>query len=129
MDQELKKVAADVPGVLLAASQHMEKMANDNVALVSENAELTHENKCMKLARRLEQRGLQQDMDYDQKVAALLRTPVEKIAHMEQAIELAAGGFRLGTTSEPEEKTSSATGAESRDALDSFINAGAAYNA
>lgn len=128
MDQELMKVAADAPGVILAAAQHMRKLANDNVALHSRAEAAEHQLSCMKLARRMEERGLEQDLDFDQKVAELIRTPVEKLAAIEQALEMYPGGFRLGAV-DTEEKTASEAGVGSRDALDTFINTGAAYGA
>lgn len=124
MDQELRKVAHDTSAVVQAAAAHMRKIANDNTALVRENTELSHELCCHKLARRMEERGLQSDLNYDEKVAVLLRTPTEKIANMEQAIELAAGGFTLGAATQVE-KTSGHV--DTRDDLDSFISSQAAY--
>jgi len=128
MDQELRKVASDVPGVLLAAAEHLTKLANDNVALEQRAESAEHQVACYKLARRMEERGLQQELTFDEKVAALQQLPVAKIATMEQAVELSAGGFSLGTVAE-DSKTASPNGVENPEALESFINSGAAYGA
>lgn len=127
MDQELRKVASDVPGVLLAAAEHLTKLANDNVALEQRAETAEHHVACYKLARRMEERGLQTDLSFDEKVAALQQLPVEKISTMEQAVELSAGGFSLGTVAE-DSKTAS-PGVENPEALESFINSGAAFGA
>jgi hypothetical protein len=129
MSQELQKLAGDLQGVLSTTSQHLRKMANAQAELLATNKQQDHELKAYKLARRMEQRGLASELDYEQKVAKLLETPIEKLATMEQAVELATGGFRLGSV-QTDDKTAADDelgGTPGPDVLDSFITSQAAY--
>jgi hypothetical protein len=126
MSTELQKLAADLPAVLTAAAEHLEKMAGDHAAVIQENDQLIHELSAHKLARRLEQRGLSSELDYEAKVAKLLEMPVEKLASMDEAIELASGGFRLGSV-ETDEKTASEGSQAGGDPLDTYIASNAAF--
>lgn len=128
MDQELMKVAEAAPAVLLAAAQHLKKLAGDNTALLTRAESAEHALACYKLAQRMDERGIQQELSLDQKVASLLKLPMAKLSAVEQAVELSAGGFRLGTISE-DPKTASQHAGVDADALDSFVNSGAAYGA
>lgn len=106
---DTEKVAGQVPGIMQAAAQHMRKLSEYNVELVQERDALMHENRLMKIARRLEQRGLEPNLSFEEKVAKLEAVPSEKLAATEQAIELTAGGFSLGHVGEaqPSEKRAS----------------------
>jgi hypothetical protein len=126
MSEELQKLAGDLQGVLTTAATHMTKMANANAQLMAVNAQQEHELKAMKLARRLEQRGLSPEYDFEAKVAKLLETPIEKLATMEQAIELATGGFRLGSV-HADDKMAAEGSSDTTDVLSAFITSQAAY--
>ena len=126
MSKNLVKLAGDLQGVLRTSSDHMTKMANANAELLAINQAQEHELKAMKLARRMEQRGIEPGTDFEMKVANLLQTPLEKLATMEQAVELATGGFRLGQV-QAEDTTQVGGGERPLDDLDSFILSQAAY--
>lgn len=126
MSQELQKLAGDLQGVLRTSAQHLTKMANAHAALMADNQQKDHELKAYKLARRMEQRGIIPELDFESKVAKLIETPVEKLATYEQAVELAATGFRLGSVSADDRVVSSEQGSNP-DVLDSFISSQAAY--
>lgn len=129
MSTELQKLAGDLQGVLRTSAQHLEKLANEHAELLAVHAKQDHELQAFKLARRMEQRGLQPDLDFEQKVAKLLETPVEKLATLEQAIELAPGGFRLGSVQADDKVANDDFGSSgsAADPLDSFISSQAAY--
>lgn len=127
MSQELQKLAGDLQGVLTTAATHMSKLANAHAQVLAVNAQYEHELKAYKLARRMEQRGLSSELDFEAKVASILATPVTKLASMEQAIELASGGFRLGSV-QADDKTAAEEGSPGTvDVLDAFITSQAAY--
>lgn len=126
---DMEKVAHEVPAMMQAASQHLVKLAGANVELVkrAENAE--HENRVMKLARRMDVRGLHPNLSYEDKVAQLMEIPLDKLATMEQAVEMAAGGVRLGKVAETDSgsKTASYGGTDGGgDELEDFIGSQAA---
>lgn len=126
-----QKIAAEIPGVLKIASQHMRKLATQNTTLSQENDSLRHELRLSKIARRMETRGIEPGLSYEDKIASLHAVSVDKLAGLEQAVELAAGGFSLGSlqSDEAPAKTSgelyrSAGG----DHLDSFITSQQAFS-
>lgn len=132
---DITKVAGQVPGIMHEAAQHMRKMAEQNTELVQERDALLTENRLMKIARRMEQRGLEPNLTFEEKVAKLEAVPAEKLAATEQAIELTAGGFRLGTVdpSQGGEKRAArgelyAKDAEAGDDLDNFVSTMSAYD-
>lgn len=114
--------AAEVPGIMLAASQHLTKMASQNVELVKRAESAERENLIAKIARRMEVRGLQQHLSYEEKVAQL--NLVEDLNTMQQAVELAAGGVSIGKVAESEPTAHQPSSAED---LDAFINSQAAF--
>lgn len=127
---DLTKLAQDVPGIVKEASDHMRKLAAQNVELAGERDAAVHELRLMKLARRMEQRGLESALSYEDKVASLRDVPSTKLATLESAVELAAGGFRLGQLSTDTNKTASEgaphgelyrSGENGSDTLDDFI--------
>jgi hypothetical protein len=126
MSTDLQKLASDLPAVLKTAADHLKKLSHSHVAVVRENEQLSHELSAHKLARRMEQRGLSSELDYEAKVAKLLEMPVQKLASMDAAIELASGGFNLGKV-EADDKTASEGSQPGGDPLDSFISSNAAY--
>lgn len=134
MSDKMTKVAGQVPGVLHEAAQHMRKLAESNVGLVEENEALKHELRTMKLARRMEVRGLEPALDYESKVAKIAQIPVTKLAAVEEAVELAAGGFRLGHVEQPQTGEKRASGGElysageNGDELEGFVETMSAYS-
>lgn len=125
----MEKVAAEVPAIMQAASQHLVKLAGQNVELSKRANAAEHENRVMKLARRMEIRGLHPNLDFESKVAQLMEIPVEKLATMEQAVEMAAGGVRLAKVAETEAGDKLAShdhSGPSDDELESFIESQAA---
>jgi hypothetical protein len=126
MATELTKLAGDLQGVLRTSAQHLTKLANAHAELLAVSQQQAHELAAMKLARRMEQRGLSPELDFEQKVAKLIETPVEKLATLEQAVELAASGFRLGQV-QAEDKMASGEPGQTPDVLDSFISSQSAY--
>lgn len=126
MSQDMQKLAGDLQGVLLTSAEHLQKMAASQAELIAVNAQQSHELQAYKIARRMEQRGLESDLDYEAKVAKLLEMPTEKLATMEQAIEFVPGGFRLGTV-QADDKMASGESTSSADPLDAFISSQAAY--
>lgn len=114
--------AAEVPGIMLAAGQHLEKLASQNVELVKRAEFAEREMLIAKIARRMEVRGLQPHLSYEEKVAQLHE--VSDLNTMQRAVELAAGGVSIGKVAESETTTPQATSA---DDLDAFINSQAAF--
>lgn len=100
MSDQLMKIAADIPSVLTTSAQHLRKMASANAELLKRAEAAEHELRVMKLARRMEDRGLEPNLGYEEKVAGLRDLGPEKLASLEQAVELAAGGVSLGTLDE-----------------------------
>lgn len=137
MSDKLQKLAGDVPGILAASSQHMRKLASQNVELLKRAEAAERECRLMKLARRMEARGLEPNLSYEEKLASLREVPQTKLASLEQAVEMAAGGFRLGRLDDPSDrgqKLASASAGEiyhtnedGSDALEQFVTSQQAY--
>lgn len=128
---DMEKVAHEVPAIMQAASQHLVKLAGQNVELVKRAESAEHELRVMKLARRMDVRGLHPNLSYEDKVAQLMEIPEEKLATMEQAVEMAAGGVRLAKVAETDtgSKTASFDGAgNGGDELEDFIESQAALS-
>lgn len=128
-DKDMDKLAGDIPSVMHAAATHMRKLSSDNVELVKRASSAEHELRVMKIARLMEVRGLHQNLGFEEKVASLRTFSTEKLATTEQAIEMAAGGVRLGNLQPSETKVASderAPGESSPDALEDFIESQAA---
>lgn len=127
---EMTKVAGQVPGIMQEAAQHMRKLAEDNVSLSQECDALRKQLTVEKIARRMEQRGLEPELDFDGKVAKLASLEPSKLATMEQAIELAGGSFRLGRVQDADKTASDGSfvrSGSSADDLDNFFASNAAY--
>jgi hypothetical protein len=129
----MEKVAHEVPGIMQAASQHLVKLAGKNVELVKRAEAAEHENRVMKLARRMEIRGLHTNLSFEDKIAQLMEVPLDKLATMEQAVEMAAGGVRLGKVAETDSGSKIASsgyepsgGSSDVDELEVFIESQAA---
>lgn len=128
MRPELQKLAGDLQGILKTSSTHMSKLAKSYAELMATHQQQDHELKAYKIARRMEQRGLSPHLDFEEKVAKLLETPVEKLATYEQAVELAASGFRLGAVPAEEPVHESGESVRTVDPLDAFIASNAALS-
>lgn len=110
MDKDtLQKIASATPGVLTAGSQLVKKLANDNLELVGSNEALEHSLRIHKLAMRMEERKLEPGLTVTEKVAMLEKTPVAKLAGIEAAVEMQAGGFKLADLRIEEDSPSSST--------------------
>jgi hypothetical protein len=122
-----EKIANEIPVMMQKSAQHLRQLATSNVELQTKVSSLARENKIMKLARRMEVRGLQPNLTFEEKVAQLSEVDDTKLATMEQAVEMAAGGVRLATVA-VSDKTAGFDSAPSGgdDALESFINSGEA---
>ena len=136
MSTDNEKVAAQVPVMMQTAAQHLRKMAADNVDLVKRADSAEREVRLYKLARRMEVRGIEPNLSFEDKVAKLGDIPEEKLARMEQAIELAAGGVRLGTVGSVQTDTDGKTAgrgelykgeSDGSDTLDNFIESQGAF--
>lgn len=125
---DMKKVAGEVPMVMQTAAQHLRKLASSNRDLVKRASAAEKELLLMKLARRMEQRGIQPELDFDEKVAALSELSEDKLASFEQAIEMAAGGARLGSIENPEKRASHGERSGSSDELEDFVTTQGAFN-
>ena len=84
----------------------------------------------------MEVRGIEPNLSFEDKVAKLGDIPEEKLASMEQAIELAAGGVRLGTVGSVQTDTDGKTAgrgelykgeSDGSDTLDNFIESQGAF--
>lgn len=106
MDPNLIKIAHDAPGVLLEGARITRKLAQDNVDLHTENEALRHELTINKLAMRMHERGLESSLSLAEKATMLGGVPVDKLAALEAAIEMSAGGFKLATLFNPDEVSS-----------------------
>jgi hypothetical protein len=126
----MDKLSSQIPAVLAETSAHLRKMASRQVDLESENEALRHELRLTKLAHRMEERRLEPALDHKQKVAHLKDVPTEKLDALEQAVELSAGGVKLGSLEEAQDNVEGVheeQGSAARyDALDSFIISGRA---
>lgn len=131
-----EKIAQHIPELLHQASSTMKKLASDNQELLDENATLRHELRIRDLATRMDERNLESGLSTGEKVASLRELDPTKLAALEAAVELTAGGFHLGDLRTPEDTGGTQKKAgqsypynESDDPLDAFINSGAAYGA
>jgi hypothetical protein len=128
----MDKLASQVPAVLAEASAHLRKTASRLVEVETENTALRHELRITKLAQRMEARGLEQTLNLGQKMAHLKEVDPTKLDALEHAVELSAGGFKLGSLEEPsgdnsvEDVQSELGSAAHHEALDTFILSGRA---
>lgn len=127
----IQKLAAQTPTIVYEAGNHLRKMASANVHLAQENTVLRRELHLNKLAHRMEERGLEPGRNFDQKLAFLHDVEESKLASLEQAIEMSAGGFKLASLQETEKDNIQAPGQKGKEAysdLDSFILSGRALS-
>lgn len=128
---DMNKLASKVPAILAEASAHLRKTASRLVEVENENTRLRHELRITKIAQRMEERGLDPALNLDQKISHLSDVDPGKFDALEQAVELSAGGFKLGSLEEPENNNvegdpSELGSADHHDALDAFILSGRA---
>ena len=102
----LTKIAHDAPAMLLEGARLTRKLAQENVDLSAENDAVKHELTVHKLAMRMQERGLEPGLSLSEKVAMLSNVDPAKLAGIEAAVEMSAGGFKLATLRVEEELTS-----------------------
>lgn len=102
----LTKIAQDAPAMLLEGARLTRKLAQENVDLAAENDAVRHELSVHKLAMRMQERGLEPSLSLSEKVAMLSNVDPTKLAAIEAAVEMSAGGFKLATLRNEEELTS-----------------------
>ena len=130
MSAEMEKIAGQFPAVVTEARDHLRKMAHSLVAEREKSAALEKELRLHKLARRMEARRIDDELDFDQKLAKLASIPDDRIDSFETALEMSPGGFKLGSLQDQEETSAGTEGLSSTDAqkqLDSWILSGAAH--
>lgn len=125
---DMKKLAEQAPQILSASANHLRKLANANVDLAQRNQELEHQLRLHKLARRMEDRGLEQQFNFEEKLSHLQEIDSSKLDSLEQAVELSPGGFKLGSLQieTTGQESSPAPGNTSYKELDEFIESGGA---
>lgn len=127
---DMKKLASQVPAVLAEASATLRKTASRLLDVEQRNEALQNELRVMKLANRMEERGLDPNLDLEKKIAHLQKVDPSKLDALEQAVELSAGGFKLGSLEEANDNvegvhTDQGSAAHHED-LDNFILSGRA---
>jgi hypothetical protein len=130
MSNDLTKLASQIPAITQEAAGHLRKLAHQNVELVQENESLKAELRLHKIARRMEERRIDGELSFEEKVARLQQVPGDKIDALETAIEISPGGFKLGSLQDGEE-TGSGGGEglsvkDQQHQLDTFILSGQA---
>lgn len=119
--EEIIKLAGnDIPGVLREAASHLTKIAAENVALEERATSAETEVRLMKIARRMEERHLDTNLSFEEKVAQLRGYTAQKLASVEAGIEFVTNGASLGTVGDAKTATDGAS-------IDDFILSGAAY--
>lgn len=132
--KDMEKLAAEIPAILTESSAQLRKLAHENTQLVEERDAALYELRLNKVARRLEERNLESDLSFTQKLAYLQSIDPSKMDAFEQAIELSTGGFKLGSIQREETvtKESSETlpgelgSRDNHETLDRFILSGSA---
>lgn len=103
----LEKIANDAPAMLLEGARLTRKLAQDNADLIGETEALRHELAVHKLAMRMQERGLDPALSLAEKVSMLTNVDTAKLAAIEAAVEMSAGGFKLATLRVEEDLVSS----------------------
>ena len=96
----MNKLASQVPAVLAEASATLRKTSSRLIQVEGENAALRNELRVTKLAMRMEERKLEPALDLSSKISSLKEVDPTKLDALEQAVELTAGGFKLGSLEE-----------------------------
>ncbi len=105
----MQKIASEAPAILLEGARLTKKLAQDNVELQEQNEVLERELTIHKLAMRMQERGLEPALSLNEKVAMLRSVEPTKLAGIEAAVEMSAGGFKLATLHHEEEISSPST--------------------
>lgn len=123
----MKKTAAEqMPGLLKESAELVQKLASSNEELLDRNAQLEKELRLIKIAHRMDERGLEPTLSPTEKVAALAELDEQKLLGIEAACELSGPGFTLGTLkSEAGGETRKVATAED---LDNFILSNEAFS-
>lgn len=103
---DITKLASETPAVLLEGARITRKLASDNVELTQKLSGVEHELHVHKLAMRMQERGLEPALSLSEKVAMLAAVEPTKLAAIEAAVEMSAGGFKLGSLRNEEEISS-----------------------
>lgn len=106
---QLEKIAHDVPAVLAEGARVVRKLAGDVVTLEGEKTALAKSLRVHKLAMRMEERKLEPALTVSEKVAMLEKIDEAKLAGIEAAVEMHAGGFKLADLRVDEEVSSPST--------------------
>lgn len=126
---ELSKLASSIPAIMAEAVPHMRKMAQTVLDQDEEIQGLKNELRLSKIARRMEERRVDSSLDFDQKIAKLKEIDISRLDAVEQAVEMSAGGFKLGSLQETEASNGvegAVPGTQNHDLLDTFILSGRA---
>ncbi len=113
----MKTAQEQIPEILSAARGHLVKLSSANVKLAQERDAACHELHAIKVAMRMDERGLDQNLTVAEKIAGLRGLSPEKLSSLEQAVELAAGGVSLTKLSEADAEPST----PNRNELDDFV--------
>ncbi|MFH1834332.1 MAG: hypothetical protein ABH877_04845 [bacterium] len=89
------KVLRQVPETLRGLSKHAQALETENAGLRTKLAQYELRDRAVKLANVLQEKGLNEDMSFEQKVAALMREP-DKLEVREEAAKIAARQMTLG---------------------------------
>lgn len=128
MTTPLLKIAQESPTHLRGAASHMRKLASTVIELEERATAAEREVLNYKLAARMEQRGLQPDMDYAAKVAHVAKLPATKLAAFEEALELAPGGVGVFGRLTEDDKLAGRTGEDRKSEFDEWIMTGGPHS-
>lgn len=125
---DMTKLAGDVPGILQEAAQVTRKLASANLDLVRERDEALHQLRVTKLAQKMQERGIDPHLSFEEKVAHLQQHEETKIAAFEAGLNLLVPGSRFSLGQLEEKVAGSEHGApesSSASVNDFILNLGA----
>jgi vacuolar-type H+-ATPase subunit I/STV1 len=93
------KVLRQVPETLRGLSKHAQALETENTELRDKVAQYELRDRAVKLATVLEEKGLNEDLSFEEKVAALMDEP-DKLELREEAAKIAAQQMSLGELDE-----------------------------
>jgi len=127
----MDKVAAQIPTMVTEARDHLRKMAHSLVTEREKRSAVERELRLHKIARRLEERRIDDELSFEQKLNKLASLKSKKLDTFETALELSPGGFKLGALQENDSNNNAGgedgQGSQARSDLDAWIASGAAY--
>ena len=104
-------VLSEVPNVLLACDQKIQKLASENAELKEKVAQYETRDRVESVMALMEERNIDAGLDPDEKRAMLLEKAAEgKLEVVEQAVKLAAEGNPLGEISDVPAESNSLIG-------------------